>query len=1510
MGQFDVIHRIAVFSGVSNTVPLFVVASRPNVPIGVTTETPAAWWKGTEGRWKDLAKTDPAVLGTDRVVAWAEDTYTLEQDSGTAADAPLYSPSGIEQPALNFNARPWLLSQEAGLLTPVSGSDRPWSALVVCTIPAGTDAERYVLSFRTGSGLSGAMHALGVGYTGGNLHWRVIRQPDSGTSVVVDGNTIDTSATRTYILTLRFTGTAVELRANGVVVLSDGQNVGAFNPTAFVVGALDEDGDFEWSGLVAHVLLFHARITDGSVTYYEALLAALFGSTGLRGTAFPYLFPPELTARRIEVPQGRGDPGQLRFRVLDKRVTAGDQQDREITRLLGDSEGRLAVRNSLAIYDVSDDGGATYQREFTGRVHEVELADKVSLSFWVDDPQVGWLGEIFDGTRPMVDWALPGVFVPLGILSPDGQMRYGPHPAVSPAGGVVRAASGVLANGYYIENTWLPTLEGAWYAPRPVSRENLIVTKALEEAASYTELNPGELWIGRNAPDLRVAFRPVNSGVFQHYHAGVVYNPVGQNLGFPVFESFVVKGDGSVGRNGEPEPRVSAVGIVSLDGDPAVPPVGTRGDWYIYSAAPPTPAAPLLIGITPPRATAVPQTISGVHWAVLVSGIAHGAFGGPGFPIDYPRFNEIIQDQTQPKLRFRITAGPVDALQWMAENIWPVVGYAPAITASGTLSPVSYDPPAALPTLRFDASTVVSATWQQNTTAGQINHVRIDTVRERPIPPELVDRDSPSDMLREFDGDRIIVARDAGQKRAAFEISAKGVRTTTDSDQLEGVRQYMIGRANSVLDRFQDGPQTGVVVGRRTAANKAARVGDHALQAVPWLPDLHTKRRGGTRVMLITSKGVNQDGTYTFELLDNGPDQFVDAPTIDAVALHPLDRRHVVSITVTPPGEDDRAVLEIATTLSGVAAPASDSGRWAFAVSVSGTGQQTVVVPNLASRRGHHFRAIGRGPGKIPSDYSAVSSIITAAITPPSNVAATTSGQAVLMTWANGDPNYGVMPVLSYDTNVAPASGFLTRALPPGSTRFLFTELSPPGSARVGVKHVDDFGGDSVVAEANATIGSAIQLSAPQRLTVLQGRGDNDPGSSRHISIGVGVELQWAVTEPYASTVVHYDTSSSFTAPVALSGISADRYRVMLPLNNTTYYFRAYHQRIGFTTSAATEAVSSKPVVLVREPTVNDGFAGGSAYLSTDDSKRVYVNATSADPDSERFYYEVSLAEYVEPTVASSVVLRSQFPASVDTGLVLTQNAYLWGKFWNATKGFGQGVKHQLGNGAGQPVVASLTLQEILDSGRKVQVSATFSGASYWQTWERDGSNWPTGDGSETGVPDDSYRRYYDTVERSSYQRSVPDSTTRRVIARAFTAAGIGGPRTTASIAVGAGAPGSEGGVMFGFGYAPTASYLELTWAFNETIQTPSPDPRWTVKIYRTVLGTESLVASRDPRLDPGGTNGTPYVGGYRDTDVQQDAGGTFYQLLYRFVLSDSEATYPDIEYTLPVSDYFAEIPL
>lgn len=223
----------------------------------------------------------------------------------------------------------------------------------------------------------------------------------------------------------------------------------------------------------------------------------------------------------------------------------------------------------------------------------------------------------------------------------------------------------------------------------------------------------------------------------------------------------------------------------------------------------------------------------------------------------------------------------------------------------------------------------------------------------------------------------------------------------------------------------------------------------------------------------------------------------------------------------------------------------------------------------------------------------------------------------------------------------------------------------------------------------------------------------------------------------------------------------------------------------------------------------------------------------------------------------------------------------------------------------GAPTV-TLALAEVNTStGKYVQGDVTLNtAAASWKAWDRDGS-WPTTDGLENGALDDRYLRARETADRRSYRATAAGGVTRYGVAVAYTRNGIAGPRDTDSIVVSTGGSGTETGALSNIRipFMGDGNPIQIIWEHNQTIE-DDMSGRWVIDIYRLVEGTFTQPQSN--YAAKGDVSGTvTFSGSWEDTAIYS-GGGTFKTLTYTLVLQDTTAVEPDVEYTIPVSDFIA----
>lgn len=217
---------------------------------------------------------------------------------------------------------------------------------------------------------------------------------------------------------------------------------------------------------------------------------------------------------------------------------------------------------------------------------------------------------------------------------------------------------------------------------------------------------------------------------------------------------------------------------------------------------------------------------------------------------------------------------------------------------------------------------------------------------------------------------------------------------------------------------------------------------------------------------------------------------------------------------------------------------------------------------------------------------------------------------------------------------------------------------------------------------------------------------------------------------------------------------------------------------------------------------------------------------------------------------------------------------------------------------ASQPFLRSLTISELIRAeGRRSVTAVTVGpGVTGWLSYEKDGA-WPTMDGLVDGIPDPTYYRGFHPSTELSYERTIPDSTNRRVIAFPMIGTTIG-VRLSAQMTSGAGVPGSEPGAIYEPSAVATVGGVIVACFINETLEVDDSD--YEIDVY---IGTGAVASGLAPRT-------SSYRFSYTDTNLilcDSCASPQFWNFSYRIVLRHVPATFPDQELQVAVGAVFDE---
>ena len=651
--------------------------------------------------------------------------------------------------------------------------------------------------------------------------------------------------------------------------------------------------------------------------------------------------------------------------------------------------------------------------------------------------------------------------------------------------------------------------------------------------------------------------------------------------------------------------------------------------------------------------------IVGVDPMQLIKDIYDLTYGGDEVVrYDSTQFTAMIGHALLPSMWFRIT-GPVNMAEFVGA-IYKAIGVVPFINAEGEIDPQFIRlqqnvNPASLTTIGPSEATS-APTWDHSigdlVTAVRFPYrqgsfladIYIRTTEDRTWPADRYGFEK--EVVQEFTHDNIA---DLGRHEITIPLAGLPNFGTVERH----------GRALSqdIFDRFGDGPIEGHF---DTLATIDEEAGAWAVFSGLPYPSPENNDRGDARVIQIMNREVRPVG-FRYRYLDGGPNSAIlVAPTV-AIALNGTRPKFAVDVTISalPAGTTYELQLKLGSL------------PWEFFR--KGTANETIVVQNLPSGTTIQARARTVDPQRIRSAFSTAVSQATTALTAPSGLATNVTGRTVTLTWTNGEANEAIDITLD-------GVGVLNNPLKAGTTRYVFTGLAASTLFTLGVKHVDRYGGESTLTTDTDTTSTAQTLAALRALTIIQGAPATDVVHPTEYEFEAGIELSFVRTEAHAEVEIEVDDNSGFTSPDVYTALGEDRIRIVLPLNDTLQYFRARQTRFGWTASAWSSTVSAKPVPFAETASISDGFAGGYAFLSLDVDSDVILNVGTDDPDTDTAYFELNKTGFVEPTTGSSSIAESAMPYSQDQALIVAdgETAYLWLKFHNSVKGFGQEVKHRI----------------------------------------------------------------------------------------------------------------------------------------------------------------------------------------------------------------------------------------
>lgn len=755
----------------------------------------------------------------------------------------------------------------------------------------------------------------------------------------------------------------------------------------------------------------------------------------------------------------------------------------------------------------------------------------------------------------------------------------------------------------------------------------------------------------------------------------------------------------------------------------AMPADDTLVQWTIYNAGPAAPDAPILLDYTHP-ASLLADSYAGNFSFLNDTGRDNdtndGAIAFAGVPIDSGDFTTAESWAMDP-VRFAITR------PWKMEEFHAaitkqchIVG---VVNTDGTISPkdlrISEAVLSGITTIT--SADIVSGEWEHGQDV--VGSVQIKRYADREI------------FFLEYDEDEI------------YKLPGHGISETSETTTLfttkfgkvpatdlviDAIGARFSGQVTDALDRrifdpydqhFGTGAATLRLNCRHTTTLAALTPGTWVIVDYAGPPDPATNTRDGARLMLCVHSRPDTFGPHIdLRFLDAGPNATATAPSIGVLAQNATTPKHVIDVPVTLNADDDPAELWVAVTETTEGTrPDVDDAAWTFMRRVEA--DATVELGNLPSGKRAWVRARSVVANAVGSGWvysSGTDYVDTEILDPPTGLALTVDGRAVIAGWTIGESEYPLAVTLD-DIEVA--------RLAAGADRYVFDGLDDSTAYDFGVKHVDQFGGESALEEDTETTASANQLRNVYLVEIYQGSGEPFVRSLDGVTrrFAVGLDLGARATEPEATLRWQVSLVSNFASVEEDFITPAGQTRTSFYLSESqasVRYIRVRHERDAYTASANwSPVVSAYPVVLV----VSDRaavFAGGTAALTVNasDTIKLLVNMDD-DGDSERFYYNTARDSGTFPTIttADSYIARSATPynATLTVGGSSLQGGSelkLSGRFWSPISGFGQTVQ--------QSVPATAAGVEIdLYFDEDGELHATIYASSRWESFKYTASN-------------------------------------------------------------------------------------------------------------------------------------------------------------------------------------------
>lgn len=927
---------------------------------------------------------------------------------------------------------------------------------------------------------------------------------------------------------------------------------------------------------------------------------------GLAG-AKPYLDLPTGKQGAIDVLSKKATIGTLTLRLCDFPLNA-TQPPAQVwfTAFIGDANGKNRMKGCKAVLEESLDGAVTFNAIFTARIGDVFLSTRLWVSLELRSIADDMQKAIFIG-RPhqSISYAFRPALFPIGL-----PQNWGFGTTLSPA-----FASALPVNTSGISGSVIgkngPTGGGINYGLIQVDP-----TTQNEALAMATQ----QSWPFAIGAQYALLVLKIISGTVN----GV--NKAGTTAAYRIVQNNIRSTSAGAlpfTLNGNQHAYVSWFGnFWPLDpADPLyldVPDVGATVQFYVTTDAPVTSDLPLFIDDVHPIQ----------FWADILDGkfsVLNSDFSArPMCARDTTTFNNLISDPSFGFWRGKLE-DQAQANDWIEKYICQHCNVAYRLDGQGRVVPAD---------LRFSSAVSVTGSITDTdlgTTAvpqwktdGSKAVFAVNVQYYVDTPAAIQDIQHSADRLPDFplsmvtsSPNNLLVINPAAELRDAgdqiLDLDAIGVRLAPSEYQNGGATLTSFDKIAKLQARLLDllPPFAGgaallpIRLARGSAAAATCYPGTYWSVTITAQPDPVSLQRGGTRLMLCTSRTENR--LYVdVEFLDVGANASALIPAIGTLAITAagLD----VPITLNGAGEPVRVEYNITPAGTGARPAANDAGWTLLPASVTAplvATSSTAHLDNIPANVRIWVRARTQTSGKtlkqpsawvFPSGGSPAGSIDNGAIASPTIGTPTgVTGNRATVPWTNGDATKNVEVYIN--AGGIPGGGWtpamqVQPTLPAGSTTVPLRNLTPSQTYGVAVRHRDASGGTSAFSAttfATTAAPSTAPLTPP--LGIGGGGGTSGVGlnaapivAQAKIPVAVGISLLLNPADPSYDFEIQRAPDVS-GAPGTWATINAQVpgatkvFHDSLPLDGAKRWYRTRHVGFGDTPGPYNDPVSATPII-------------------------------------------------------------------------------------------------------------------------------------------------------------------------------------------------------------------------------------------------------------------------------------------------------------------------------------------